>query len=216
MVLYRTKKEVTQSLPQPKLLPTKQGDYMILLKPLKVNSNLQVFKFRSELFNLNKINIVKQEIKRYEKECNYGYIECPCCGSDKLTFHGSYERNVIIYNECRRIKIKRVMCKECGKTHALIPYFLIPYYQHEKTFIYRVCIEKILKEVGICELALSVKISRQILYQWMKRFLMHLKYLLTALLKELKPSLEYLINESQSDDLYERVNKMYFLKKIPT
>ena len=102
------------------------------------------------------------------------------------------------------------------KTHALIPYFLIPYYQHEKTFIYRVCIEKILKEVGICELALSVKISRQILYQWMKRFLMHLKYLLTALLKELKPSLEYLINESQSDDLYERVNKMYFLKKIPT
>lgn len=189
---------------------------MILLKPLKVNSNLQVFKFRSELFNLNKINIVKQEIKRYEKECNYGYIECPCCGSDKLTFHGSYERNVIIYNECRRIKIKRVMCKECLKTHALIPYFLIPYYQHEKTFIYRVCIEKILKEVGICELALSVKISRQILYQWMKRFLMHLKYLLTALLKELKPSLEYLINESQSDDLYERVNKMYFLKKIPT
>ena len=89
MVLYRTKKEVTQSLPQPKLLPTKQGDYMILLKPLKVNSNSQVFKFKSELFNLNKINIVKREIKRYEEECNYGYIECPCCGSDKLTFHGS-------------------------------------------------------------------------------------------------------------------------------
>ena len=58
--------------------------------------------------------------------------------------------------------------------------------QHEKTFIYRVCIEKNLKEVGICELALSVKISRQILYQWMKRFLMHLKYLLTALLKRVK------------------------------
>ena len=48
---------------------------MILLKPLKVNSNLQVFKFRSELYNLNKINIVKREIKKYEKECNYGYIE---------------------------------------------------------------------------------------------------------------------------------------------
>ena len=49
MLLYKTKKEVTQSLPQHKLLPTKQGDYMILLKPLKVNSNLQVFKFT--LFN---------------------------------------------------------------------------------------------------------------------------------------------------------------------
>ena len=216
MVLYRTKKEVTQSLPQPKLLPTKQGDYMILLKPLKVNSNSQVFKFKSELFNLNKINIVKREIKRYEEECNYGYIECPCCGSDKLTFHGSYERNVIIYNECRRIKIKRVMCKECGKTHALIPYFLIPYYQHEKTFIYRVCIEKILKETGVCKLSSKVEISRQLLYQWNKIFVIHIRYLLTTLSRSLKLSLEYLINESLCDDLYERVNKMYFLKKIPT
>ena len=189
---------------------------MILLKPLKVNSNLQVFKFRSELYNLNKINIVKREIKRYEKECNYGYIECPCCGSDKLISYGSYERNVIVYSEYFKIKIKRVMCKECGKTHALIPYFLIPYYQHEKTFIYRVCIEKILKETGVCKLSSKVEISRQLLYQWNKIFVIHIRYLLTTLSRSLKLSLEYLINESLKDDLYERVNKMYFLKKIPT
>ena len=216
MISYRTKKEVTQSLPQHKLLPTKQGDYMILLKPLKVNSNLQVFKFRSELYDLNKINIVKREIKRYEKECNYGYIECPCCGSDKLISYGSYERNVIVYSEYFKIKIKRVMCKECGKTHALIPYFLIPYYQYEKTFIYRVCEEKILKETGVCKLSSKVEISRQLLYQWNKIFVIHIRYLLTTLSRSLKLSLEYLINESLSDDLYERVNKMYFLKKIPT
>ena len=216
MISYRTKKEVTQSLPQHKLLPTKQGDYMILLKPLKVNSNLQVFKFRSELYNLNKINIVKREIKRYEEECNYGYIECPCCGSDKLISYGSYERNVIVYSEYFKIKIKRVMCKECGKTHALIPYFLIPYYQHEKTFIYRVCIEKILKETGVCKLSSKVEISRQLLYQWNKIFVIHIRYLLTTLSRTLKESLKYLINESLFDDLYERVNKMYFLKKIPT
>ena len=189
---------------------------MIPLKQLKVNSNVKTFKFRSDLYNLNKLNIVKKEIKKYEEECNYGYIECPCCSSDKLIGHGSYERNVIIYNECRRIKIKRVMCKECGKTHALIPYFLIPYYQHEKTFIYRVCEEKILKETGICKLSSKVKISRQILYQWMKIFVIHIRYLLTTLSRSLKLSLEYLINESLKDDLYERVNKMYFLKKIPT
>ena len=216
MVSYRTKKEVTQSLPQPKLLPTKQGDYMILLKLPKVNRKIQTFKFRSELYNLNKINIVKREIKRYEEECNYGYIECPCCGSDKLISYGGYERNVIVYNTYTKVKIKRVMCKECGKTHSLIPYFLTPYYQYEKTFIYRVCIEKILKEVGICELALSVKISRQVLYQWMKVFVIHIRYLLTTLSKTLKESLKYLINESLSNDIYERVNKMYFLKKIPT
>ena len=216
MISYRTKKEVTQSLPQHKLLPTKQGDYMILLKPLKVNSNLQVFKFRSELYNLNKINIVKREIKRYEEECNYGYIECPCCGSDKLISYGSYERNVIVYSEYFKIKIKRVMCKGCGKTHAIIPYFLIPYYQYEKTFIYRVCIEKINKGIGICNLSSKVKVSRQVLYQWMKMVLIHIRYLLTTLSKTLKESLKYLINESLFDELYEKVNKMYFLKKIPT
>ena len=105
---------------------------MILLKLPKVNIYLQTFKFRSELYNLNKINIVKREIKKYEKECNYGYIECPCCGSDKLISYGGYERNVVVYNTYTKIKIKRVMCKECGKTHSLIPYFLIPYYQYEK------------------------------------------------------------------------------------
>lgn len=216
MVSYRTKKEVTQSLPQPKLLPTKQGDYMILLKLPKVNRKIQTFKFRSELYNLNKINIVKREIKRYEEECNYGYIECPCCGSDKLISYGSYERNVVVYNTYTKIKIKRVMCKGCGKTHAIIPYFLIPYYQYEKTFIYRVCIEIINKEIGICNLSSKVKISRQVLYQWMKVFVIHVRYLLTTLSKSLKESLKYLINESLKDDLYERVNKMYFLKKIPT
>ena len=189
---------------------------MIPLKPPKVNSNVQTFKFQSELYNLNKINIVKREIKKYEKECNYGYIECPCCGSDKLISYGGYERNVIVYNTYTRIKIKRVMCKGCGKTHALIPYFLIPYYQHEKTFIYRVCIEKINKGTGICKLSNKVKISRQVLYQWMKMFVIHIRYLLTTLSTTLKESLKYLINESLFDELYERVNKMYFLKKIPT
>ena|SRR5699024_5566496 len=108
------------------------------------------------------------------------------------------------------------MCKGCGKTHAIIPYFLIPYYQYEKTFIYRVCIEIINKEIGICNLSSKVKISRQVLYQWMKVFVIHVRYLLTTLSKSLKESLKYLINESLKDDLYERVNKMYFLKKIPT
>lgn len=189
---------------------------MILLKCSKVNRNLQAFKFKSELFNLNKINIVKREIKRYEEECNYGYIECPCCGSDKLILYGSYERNVIIYNECSRIKIKRVKCKNCGRTHALIPYFLVPYFQHEKTFIYRVCEEKILKEIGVCKLASEVEISRQVLYQWKNRFLKHLVYLLTTIKSPLKESIKYLLNESLKDNLYERVNKMYFLKEIPT
>ncbi len=188
---------------------------MILLNNKKVNSKQQSFRFRSK-FNLNKIDIVKKEIKDYEKGSNYGYIECPCCGSDKIISYGRYERNVIVYNSCMKIRIKRVKCKGCGKTHALIPYFIIPYYQHEKTFIYRVCIEKILKGKGVCEIARKVKISRQVLYQWNKIFKIHLRYLLTTTKTDIKEALKYLINESLSEELYERVNKMYFLKRLPT
>ena len=98
----------------------------------------------------------------------------------------------------------------------MIPYFLVPYFQHEKTFIYRVCEEKILKEIGVCKLASEVEISRQVLYQWKNRFLKHLVYLLTTIKSPLKESIKYLLNESLKDNLYERVNKMYFLKEIPT
>ena len=37
---------------------------MIPLKQLKVNSNVKTFKFRSDLYNLNKLNIVKKRNKK--------------------------------------------------------------------------------------------------------------------------------------------------------
>ena len=153
---------------------------------------------------------------------DYPYIweKLPCC---LWTTH--YSRSKSTTN---RYEQKQIMhCTRGGSNPphsaivsllktSLLKYFLIPYYQHEKTFIYRVCIEKILKEIGVCKLSRKVLISRQLLYQWMKIFVIHIRYLLTTLSRSLKLSLEYLINESLKDDLYERVNKMYFLKKIPT
>ena len=191
---------------------------MILLKKEKIKCKIQCFRFQSPLIVKNKFKIVQKEIKQYEKEKNFGYLECPHCKSDKLIGHGSYQRNVIINNHDLKIKIKRVRCKNCGRTHALIPYFLVTYFQHEKTLIYRVCIELILKHLGICELANQVEVSRQILYQWKKRFLRHVAYLLTTFPNQrtLKSTLKYLLNESLSEDLYEQRNQMYFLKRIPT
>jgi len=56
---------------------------------------------------------------------------CPNCKFEgKLYSHGSYERNVITEEDSFRITIFRVKCPICGKTHALIPDFLIPYFQH--------------------------------------------------------------------------------------
>jgi hypothetical protein len=50
--------------------------------------------------------------------------------------HGYYSRNVITKYTIERINILRVKCPSCGKTHAILPSFLIPYYQYSLDFIF--------------------------------------------------------------------------------
>lgn len=82
-------------------------------------------------YNLEKNkNIFKHQI--------YG---CPSCVFEgKLYSHGSYFRNCITEENTFSITIHRVKCPVCGKTHALIPDFLIPYFQHSFSIVKK-CLE---------------------------------------------------------------------------
>lgn len=51
---------------------------------------------------------------------------CPECGG-KTTFHDSYYRHVHIRERTEWIVIQRVICADCGKTHAVLPDFIKPY-----------------------------------------------------------------------------------------
>lgn len=58
----------------------------------------------------------------------YGCKKCGYMG--KLHRHGYYYRNVITVFGTYRIKVLRVKCPCCKKTHSLLPHFLIPYFQY--------------------------------------------------------------------------------------
>ena len=53
---------------------------------------------------------------------------CPCCGrAGGLTRHGRYGRGIKIKGELIKLRIVRVKCENCGKTHALLPSYIVPY-----------------------------------------------------------------------------------------
>lgn len=56
-------------------------------------------------------------------------LSCSCGHSGCLTIHGYYSRNLKQAERLLSLRICRVKCSCCGKTHALIPSFLVPYSQ---------------------------------------------------------------------------------------
>lgn len=58
---------------------------------------------------------------------------CPSCGCPgNFTRHGSYERFLRTEDGERRIRVRRVVCRSCGATHALLPPGVVPYRLHSE------------------------------------------------------------------------------------
>lgn len=76
------------------------------------------------------ITYLGRNVKDY-KENFLRYLDklnriCPECGGE-VVYHASYERHVHIDETDECVTIQRVLCKECGTTHAVIPDFIRPY-----------------------------------------------------------------------------------------
>lgn len=110
---------------------------MILINLKKSNTNFENNKFKMTKDEImDKVEEFKKIIEDYLKMTNPPNLECPNCHSHDLIRWGSYERGVTYIidkksNNVRSevIKIKRVRCNKCGKTHALLPIGIIPYKQ---------------------------------------------------------------------------------------
>ena len=93
---------------------------MIILFSKKINNHFQL--------------ILENYLKEYSKDLDINELNkfvCPHCGDSSFINWGYYTRNInYIGNnilEYKIIRIKRIKCKNCDCTHALIPMFIIPY-----------------------------------------------------------------------------------------
>lgn len=104
---------------------------------------------------------------------NLPYTECPICNSSELIKWGSYKRNINFIDDniltYRIITIKRIKCKKCGHTHALIPSFIVPYKVN--------CLDVILSNINNDEITLFF--SFDTIEKWKKDFNRFLPYLNT-------------------------------------
>ena len=57
----------------------------------------------------------------------FNRLSCTCGRSSCLTFHGHYTRGILLPEGPGSMRIRRVRCSECRRTHALLLSSLVPY-----------------------------------------------------------------------------------------
>ena len=104
---------------------------------------------------------------------------CPFCGAKgTCKKRGSYERSLVTFPdgkpEVLRLRIPRVQCT-CGKSHALLPDFIVPYLSYSLPMILRILSDYLKRRLtirGICEKYL---VTPPLIYRFKKLFLLHKK-----------------------------------------
>lgn len=154
--MRQKKKEAATSSFDNSKCPQTKGNYMIILNLKKINTKL------------------KNSLKKYLNNDNYGLLECPHCHSNNLIMWGHYNRNVIFFNddgitiESCLLSVQRVKCKSCGRTHALLPFGIIPYKQFSDEIISKILYE--LLTTTIDKVSSKYLIDTSIIKKWVFQF----------------------------------------------
>lgn len=173
----------------------------------------------SERINVNlktKIKELTKIKKEYEETVNFEYLECPECHTSNLIYYGGYIRNIGINKEFLSVRIQRVQCKDCKKTHAIIPNFIYPFFQYEKSYINYILLLMKVREKKDKEIENRLKLSRQLLSKWEQRFKNHETRLKTFLKTSKIPEIIKEVITGFFEHGYESENGIRYFQKIPT
>jgi hypothetical protein len=112
---------------------------------------------------------------------------CPFCKS-KGNCHpsASYDRHLVDFirgfvSDSSTIRILRVKCSSCHRTHAILPDVIIPYASYSLFFILRVIGEYYAHLQSVDALCNKFSISHSLLYKWLRTFQEHKALWLSAL-----------------------------------
>lgn len=62
----------------------------------------------------------------YIHELDLHHLPCTCSHHDMVRY-GTYQRNVITASTRFHLTVVRLLCKECGRTHAVLPSSIVPW-----------------------------------------------------------------------------------------
>ena len=68
-----------------------------------------------------------------------------------MVVHGYYTRKIKTINGNIELVILRVRCKDCGRTHAVLISFIVPYQSIEMSVQIEIITDKDIKEYNILE-----------------------------------------------------------------
>lgn len=129
----------------------------------------------------------KETIQIYLNTVNFCHLECPNCHSHDLIRWGYYERNAIFFSsdeitiESTTLKIQRVRCKSCRKTHALLPFGIIPYKQFTDEVISKILLE--LTDNSLDNVLNKYQIDQSIIKKWYYQYNKYHKSKVNTLIK---------------------------------
>lgn len=102
-------------------------------------------------------------------ECNNCHLKGTCIR------HGYYERSYLLsvgdlMGAGTKIRILRVKCKHCGRTHAILPEEIAPYLPFSTVFIFPVLQQFYEKKKTVEAICRDFQIAVPQLYRWKDRF----------------------------------------------
>lgn len=104
--------------------------------------------------------------------------KCPNCGcKDNYKYYCTYRRNItfVINNEVInfRVIVTRIICNSCDTTHALLPYFIVPYKVYSFDAICSIVNDA--ANSSALKVAEKLSISYQLIYNFISVFFLFYK-----------------------------------------